>query len=248
MSDEKKKENTSKSDAQGQAKGEKSSKQPKGDKSAKGGKPGAEAPAAPKGPSIPAPPPRLRERFKAEICPRVKEQFKVTNPMALPRLEKVMITAGIGKQLEGSKLNPKAKEAVLKDLAAITGQKPIMCKAKKSIANFKLRAGYEVGAMVTLRGARMWEFVDRLITTAIPRIKDFRGLRPTSFDGRGNYSFGVTEQGIFPEINMAEAEFTHGLNVAFIFRNSTNEKSLFVLKELGVPFVRPEDDKAPKRH
>ncbi len=201
-----------------------------------------------KGPVEPAPPPRLRDKFMQQVCAKVKEEFKIENPMALPRVAKVMVTVGLGKSLEGTKLNPKAKEQVLKDLTAITGQKPVMCKAKKSVANFKLRAGYEVGAMVTLRGARMWEFLDRLIALAIPRIKDFRGLSPKSFDGRGNYSFGVTEQGIFPEINMAEAEFTHGMNIMVVFKNSSNEKSLLVLKELGVPFTRPEDNQPGKKN
>ena len=215
---------------------------------AEGKAPAAPAEKKPKAPLEPAPPPRLREKFVQEVCPKIKEVFKITNPMALPRVSKVMITVGLGKSLEGTKLNPKAKEQVLKDLTAISGQKPVMCKAKKSVANFKLRAGYEVGAMVTLRGARMWEFLDRLIALAIPRIKDFRGLSPKSFDGRGNYSFGVTEQGIFPEINMAESEFTHGMNIMVVFRNSSNEKSLFVLKELGVPFTRPEDNQPQKRN
>jgi large subunit ribosomal protein L5 len=115
------------------------------------------------------------------------------------------------------------------------------------VANFKLRAGYEVGAMVTLRGARMWEFFDRLVSLAIPRIKDFRGLPTKSFDGRGNYSFGVQEQGLFPEVNMAEAEFTHGMHITFVFRNSDDKKSMAVLREMGMPFVRPEDNQPRPR-
>ena len=130
----------------------------------------------------------------------------MTNPMALPTLDKIVITVGMGNQLDGTKLNPKAREQVIQDLSLITGQRPIMKKAKKAVSNFKLRVGYEVGAMVTVRGDRMWEFFDRLVTLAIPRIKDFRGLKDTSFDGRGNYSFGITEQGIFPEIDMAHAQ------------------------------------------
>lgn len=186
-------------------------------------------------------PPRMKEKFKTDVTPKVRQQFQIGNPMASPRLEKIVVNVGVGKQLEGTKLNAKAKEQVLKDLAVITGQKAVMRRAKKSVANFKLRAGYEVGAMVTLRGDRMWEFFDRLVSLAIPRIKDFRGLNPNSFDGRGNYSFGVNEQGIFPEVNMAEAEFTHGMNIQFVFRNSNDERSRFVLAELGVPFSKPED-------
>jgi len=116
------------------------------------------------------------------------------------------------------------------------------------VSNFKLRAGFEIGAMVTLRGARMWEFMDRLISLAIPRIKDFRGLNPKSFDGSGNYSFGVNEQGIFPEVNMADAQFTHGMNITFVFRNSTDERTRFVLQEMGVPFIKPEDEKPRKKN
>lgn len=185
--------------------------------------------------------PRMKQRFTGPVAERVRKDFGITNPMALPRLEKVIVNVGLGKSLEGSKLNAKAKEQTLSDLSVITGQKAIMKTAKKSVSNFKLREGYEVGAMVTLRGARMWEFIDRLVTLAIPRIKDFRGLNPKSFDGRGNYSFGVTEQGIFPEVNMAEAQFTHGMHITFVFKNSTDEKSRLVLQELGIPFQRPED-------
>lgn len=185
--------------------------------------------------------PRLRERFRGPVAERVKEQFGIENPNALPKLDKIVLNVGLGKQLEGSKLNLKAKEQTLADLAIISGQKPVMRTAKKSVSNFKLREGYEVGAMVTLRGARMWEFMDRLISLSIPRIKDFRGLNPKSFDGRGNYSFGITEQGIFPEVNMAEAQFTHGMHLTFVFRDSDDEKSRFVLQELGMPFTRPEE-------
>lgn len=210
--------------------------------------PAAKAPGRDAGESKPSPgasgsrtPPRMRERFRGPAAQKVRDDFKVQNPMALPRLEKIVLNVGVGKQLEGSKLNPKAKEQVLADLAVISGQKPIMRVAKKSVSNFKLREGYEVGAMVTLRGARMWEFFDRLVSLAIPRIKDFRGLSPKSFDGRGNYSFGITEQGIFPEVNMAEAQFTHGMHITFVFKNSNDDKSRLLLQEMGVPFTRPED-------
>lgn len=185
--------------------------------------------------------PRLKEKFKGPISETVKTQFKVTNIMALPRLEKIVLSAGLGNQLDGTKLNPKAKDQVLKDLALIAGQRPIMTRAKKSVANFKVRQGYETGCMVTVRGNAMWELLDRLVSLAIPRIKDFRGLNPKSFDGCGNYSFGVTEQGIFPEINMAEVEFSHGLHVTVVFRNSDDDKSMAMLKELGMPFSQGDD-------
>ncbi len=185
--------------------------------------------------------PRMKEKYQTQVLPKVREQFGITNPMAAPRLSKVVLNVGMGKQLEGTKLNPKAKEQVLSDLAVISGQKASIRRAKKAVSNFKLREGYEVGAMVTLRGARMWEFIDRLISLAIPRIKDFRGLNPKSFDNGGSYSFGVTEQGIFPEVDMTAAQFLHGMHISFVFRNSDPEKSRVALAELGVPFAKPED-------
>lgn len=185
--------------------------------------------------------PSMKQKYIAEVTPKVKEAFGITNPMAMPKLDKIVVQVGMGKSLEGTKLNVKHKEQVLKDLTVITGQKPVITIAKKSVANFKVRAGYENGARVTLRGDRMWEFLDRLINLAIPRIKDFRGVSAKSFDGRGNYAMGVTEQGIFPEVDMAEAVFIHGMNIAIVFKNSSNEKSLFVLKEIGMPFQKPED-------
>ncbi len=188
--------------------------------------------------------PRMKEKFYGPVREALKQQFGVSNPMALPRMDKIVLTVGLGKQLEGTKINPKAREQVIRTLTVITGQRPVMKRAKKSVSNFKLRAGYEVGAMVTLRGDRMWEFLDRLVSLAIPRIKDFRGLPVKSFDGRGNYSFGIVEQGIFPEVDMANAEFTHGMNVTVVFSNSTDDMSRLALRELGVPFVKQEERKA----
>jgi large subunit ribosomal protein L5 len=190
--------------------------------------------------------PRMKQKYVTEVTDKVKAQFGITNPMAMPRFHKIVVQVGMGKSLEGTKLNVKHKEQVLKDLTVITGQKPVITIAKKSVANFKVRAGYENGARVTMRGDRMWEFLDRLINLAIPRIKDFRGVNPKSFDGRGNYAMGVTEQGIFPEVDMAEAVFIHGMNINIVFSNSDNDKSLFVLKEMGMPFQKPED-KQPRR-
>lgn len=184
--------------------------------------------------------PRLKEMFETSVADKIKSDFGVTNPMAMPKLEKIVITVGLGKQLEGTKINANAKEQVLQDLALITGQKAVMTVAKKSVANFKVRAGYENGALVTLRGDRMWEFLDRLVSLAIPRIKDFRGLKDKSFDGRGSYAFGITEQGIFPEVDMANAKYTHGMNINLVFRNSTDEISKAALAALGVPFVKQD--------
>ena len=191
--------------------------------------------------------PRMKEKFQTEVWDMVRSEFGITNPMALPNLEKIVLTVGMGNQLDGTKLNPKAREQVISDLSLITGQRPIMKKAKKAVSNFKLRIGYEVGAMVTVRGDRMWEFFDRLVSLAIPRIKDFRGLKDTSFDGRGNYSFGITEQGIFPEIDMANATYMHGMNITLVFKNSTNEVTKASLKTMGFPFVKPVEKKKKKQ-
>jgi large subunit ribosomal protein L5 len=152
-----------------------------------------------------------------------------------------LITVGLGKQLDGTKLNAVAKEQVVDDLTTITGQRPVMSRAKKSVSNFKVRSGYEIGAMVTLRGNRMWEFLDRLVSMSIPRIKDFRGLPVDSFDRQGNYSFGLTEQGVFPEVDMGKAKFSHGMNITLVVRNSSIDRSRALLTELGVPFARPEN-------
>lgn len=215
------------------SKPEKAPKAPKAEKAAK----------APKsdGPVLPIPAPRMKQKFTAEVAQKIKQEYGINNPMALPRLDKIVVTVGIGKQLEGSKLNPKARETMINTLTVITGQKPVVQKAKKDVSNFKLRAGYEVGALVTLRGNRMWEFFDRLVTLAIPRIKDFRGLKATSFDGNGNYNFGVSEQAIFPEVDMTKSDFTHGMKITLAFRNSTDAMTRTVLTELGFPFVKPEE-------
>ncbi|MEM6392526.1 MAG: 50S ribosomal protein L5 [Planctomycetota bacterium] len=188
--------------------------------------------------------PRFKEQFQSSVTDKLKSEFGITNPMAIPKLDKIMLSVGLGKQIEGTKINARAKEQTLKDLEMISGQKAVMTKAKKSVANFKVREGYENGAMVTLRGDRMWEFFDRLVSLAIPRIKDFRGLSFKSFDGRGNYSFGIAEQGIFPEVDMTTAQFTHGMHITFVWKNSTDEQSKFIMTELGFPFRKPAEKKA----
>ncbi|MCH9057215.1 MAG: 50S ribosomal protein L5 [Planctomycetes bacterium] len=194
------------------------------------------------GPIEPAPKPRLAEKYDAEVRKAVMEQFGTKNPMAAPCLEKITLNVNMGRHLDGTKIPPNVRSSVIETLEAISGQRPIIRKAKKSVSNFKVREGYETSAVVTLRRDRMWHFLDRLINLATPRIKDFRGLPTTSFDGQGNYSFGLTEQGVFPEINMAEVSFTHGMNINLTFSNSTPERSAFLLAQLGMPFKRPEQN------
>ncbi len=185
-------------------------------------------------------PPRLRAKYDDEIRKSFAEKFGISNRMAQPKLEKITINVNMGRHLDGTKVPQNVKGQVLATLEQISAQKPVMIAAKKSVSNFKVRTGYETAAMVTLRRDRMWHFLDRLIHLATPRIKDFRGLSEKAFDRQGNYSFGLTEQGVFPEINMAEATFTHGMNINLTFSNSDPEKSRFVLNELGWPFRKPE--------
>jgi large subunit ribosomal protein L5 len=211
--------------------------QPKGG----GGKKGKEE--APVGP---LPEARLKALFRDKVDASVGQKFKLTNPMQRPRLKAITINVNMGRHLEGTKLPPLVRQTVLDTITKISGQKPVVVKAKKSVSNFKVRAGYETSAMVTLRRDRMWYFLDRLIHLATPRIKDFRGLNPKAFDKQGNYSMGLSEQGVFPEINMAEVNFTHGMNINFKFDRSTPEMSRHLLAELGFPF-RKEEPKVEKK-
>lgn len=188
--------------------------------------------------------PRLKSRFDAEIGKKVGEKFGLDNPMQRPRLRAIVLNVNLGRHLEGTKLPPTVRQTAIDTLTKITGQKPVVLKAKKSVSNFKVREGYETAIMVTLRRDRMWHFLDRLINLATPRIKDFRGLSDRAFDRQGNYSMGLTEQGVFPEINMAEVNFTHGMNINFIVSNSNPEMSRFLLGELGMPFVKKEEKAA----
>lgn len=210
--------------------------------SGKGGKQGkgAKAPAVVDAPG-PTGTPRLKKMFDEQVRAKVAEKFGLTNPMSQPRLEKITINVNMGRHLDGGKLPANIKQTVTNTLVAISGQKPILIKSRKSVSNFKLRAGMDNSSMVTLRRQRMWYFLDRFIHLATPRIKDFRGLSPKAFDRQGNYSVGLNEQGVFPEINMAEVEFTHGMNINFVFSQSDAEKSRFVLEALGMPFQKPED-------
>lgn len=196
----------------------------------------SDEPAEPKGP---APKPRLQTRYETEVSPKLVEKFGLKNTMSRPKLDKIVVTVNVGRHLENNKLSASIKDTVLSTLTTITGQKPIVILAKKSVSNFKVREGAETSAMVTIRRDRMWYFLDRLINLATPRIKDFRGLNTKSFDKAGNYSMGLTEQAVFPEIDMAKVNFTHGMNINIVFSGSTPEVSRFVLEELGMPFSKP---------
>ena len=180
--------------------------------------------------------PRLKERYRAEIAPALMERFEFSNPMQVPRLTKVVINKGIGEASQ----NKKILDDTLEELRKITGQQPSVRNARKSISNFKLREGMPVGATVTLRGDRMWEFVDRLVTLALPRVRDFRGVPDRSFDGRGNYTLGIKEQIIFPEIDIESVARVSGLDITFVTTAQTDEEAHALLKELGMPFVRRE--------
>ena len=175
---------------------------------------------------------RLQEKFKKEILPAMMTAAGTKNPLAVPRLQKIVISMGVG----AATVDKKRIDLAAKDLTVIAGQKPAVCNARKSVSNFKVRAGYPTGLRVTLRGARMYEFMDRLINIAIPRIRDFRGLNPRSFDGRGNYSMGVAEQTIFPEIDSAAVEWPQGMNITFVTSARNDRESREFLKRMGMPF------------
>ncbi len=184
----------------------------------------------------------LYKRYSETALPAVQKEFKLKNVHQLPRLVKVVVNSGVGRFLENQKLKPEIRDAVIDTFQTITGQKPILIMARKSVSNFKVREGAPSALMVTLRREYMWNFLDRLINLAIPRIRDFRGLKDTAFDNKGSYSMGLTEQAVWPEINMAKVNFTHGMNINIVFENSTPEISKFLLAELGMPFVRHGED------
>jgi large subunit ribosomal protein L5 len=175
---------------------------------------------------------RLQEKYKSEIVPALVKRFGYSSVMEVPRLEKITLNVGVGEAVA----NQKALEAVVKDLTKIAGQKPVITRARKSIANFKIRQGMEIGAMATLRKHRMWHFLDRLISVALPRVRDFRGLARKGFDGHGNYTLGVREQIIFPEINFDDIDKIRGMNITMTTTARTDEESLSLLEHLGVPF------------
>ena len=220
---------TEKKPAKGAGQPQQQSKGGKG----KGEKKGAEFKQGPHaGAGLPVPPPRLKGYYENTVRARLKDQFSLENSHQIPTIEKIVVNCGVGEAIK----NPKVLDTVVEELAIITGQRPVRRKAKKSIANFGLREGQEIGAAVTLRGARMWEFLDRFITVAIPRIRDFRGVNTRSFDGRGNYSLGVKEQMIFPEINYDMVEQIHGMDITFVTTTNRDDMALALLRELGMPF------------
>jgi large subunit ribosomal protein L5 len=178
--------------------------------------------------------PRLKERYRTEVAARLTKEFGYTNPHQVPNFTKIVVNIGLGEAVA----NPKLMERATEELAAITGQKALVRKSKKAIANFKLRAGLPIGCMVTLRGARMWEFFDRLVNVALPRVRDFRGTPTKGFDGRGNYTLGLKEQIIFPEVDFDKVEKIVGMNVTVCTSAATDAEALALLKHLGMPFRR----------
>lgn len=176
--------------------------------------------------------PRLQIYYEERVRPRLMEEFGFDNPMRVPKLEKIVLNVGLG---EAPK-NPKLLDSIVEELGAITGQRPVVTRARKSISNFGLREGMSIGAMVTLRGARMYEFLDRLINVAIPRIRDFRGVPSRSFDGRGNYTLGVKEQMIFPEIDYDKVQKVHGMDIVMVTTTNRDDEARALLRELGMPF------------
>jgi large subunit ribosomal protein L5 len=224
-------------------KGEAAPKQPKAERTDKGGKGGgkkgkggdASASSAiveATSSSAEAIPPRLADRYRDHAVPALTKQFKYVNPMQVPRLEKIVINMGLGAAVA----NPKIIDTAVEELKAISGQRPVVTRAKKAIANFKLRAGIPIGAMVTLRRARMWEFLDRLVNVALPRTRDFKGISRKAFDGKGNYTLGLREQIIFPEINYDKIDAIKGLNISFVTTAKTDEEGRALLQQLGMPF------------
>lgn len=177
---------------------------------------------------------RLHRKYEDEVAPKLAKEFGLTNPMAVPRLEKVSLNMGLGEAIQNIKI---LDDAVV-EMAALAGQRPTITRAQKSIASFKLREGMPIGCRVTLRGERMWDFLDRLITVALPRVRDFRGVPNRSFDGRGNYTMGLREHTIFPEIDLNRVDKVKGMNITIVTTAGNDERARFLLQELGIPFVR----------
>ncbi|MDQ4002994.1 MAG: 50S ribosomal protein L5 [Actinomycetota bacterium] len=175
---------------------------------------------------------RLKDRYREEVAPALKERFGIENPMRIPKLEKIIVNMGVGEAAQDSR----RLDGAMEDLAKITGQKPQLRRARKSVAGFKIREGMPVGARATLRGERMWEFLDRLVSIALPRVRDFRGINPNAFDGRGNFALGVREQTIFPEVSYDSIDSMRGLDVAVVTTAETDEEARELLRMLGMPF------------
>jgi large subunit ribosomal protein L5 len=193
--------------------------------------------------------PRLKERYQKDAVPALVKEFNYPNPMAVPRLRKIVVNMGLGEAIQNAKL----LDAAMRELAQITGQKPVVTRARKSIANFKLRKNMPIGAMVTLRGDRMYEFFDRLTNVALPRVRDFKGLSTRAFDGRGNYTLGLRDQLVFPEVDYAKVEKTKGMNISIVTDAASDAEALALLRHLGLPFRteaqrRPAaDEQAPQK-
>jgi large subunit ribosomal protein L5 len=175
---------------------------------------------------------RLKELYSKEVRKKIQDEFGIKNPMAVPKIEKVVLNMGVGEAIQ----NAKVLDAAVEELAQITGQKPVITKAKKSIASFKLREGQSIGTRVTLRGEKMYEFLDRLINIALPRVRDFRGVPTKSFDGRGNYTLGIRDHLIFPEIDVAKVDKARGMNITIVTSAKNDEQARFLLREMGMPF------------
>jgi large subunit ribosomal protein L5 len=204
-------------------------------KDGKGGK--SKAAAAPSGPGRPTPEgyvPRLKVRYREEVVPKLKKEFGIDNIMAVPRVERISLNMGMGEAIQ----NVKILDDAVEEMAALAGQKPTITRAQKSIAAFKLREGMPIGCRVTLRGDRMWEFLDRLIAVALPRVRDFRGVPSKSFDGRGNYTMGIRDHLIFPEVDYNRVEKPKGMNITIVTTAGNDERALYLLRELGMPFTR----------
>lgn len=185
--------------------------------------------------------PRLLAKLNDEVAPKLMEEFGLKNPHQIPSLSKIVVNVAVGRHLENQKLKPDFRDTVISTLTTISGQKPVMIKARQSVANFKVREGAPSAFMVTMRRERMWSFFDRLLNLAMPRIKDFRGVSDKSFDSSGNYAFGLTEQAVWPEINMANISHTHGMNINIVFDHSTPAMSRMLMTELGFPFAKKDD-------
>jgi large subunit ribosomal protein L5 len=212
--------------------GGKPGKEGKGGKKARGDVPAASPSQAHVTSNTPAVPPRMLEKYKGEVIPALTKQFNYKNPNQVPRLEKIVVNMGLGAAVA----NPKIIDTAVDELKAISGQKPVVTRSKKAIANFKLRAGLPIGAMITLRRGRMWEFLDRLVSVALPRMRDFKGVSRKAFDGKGNYTLGLREQIIFPEINYDKIDAIKGLNITLVTTAKTDEEGRALLQTLGMPF------------
>jgi large subunit ribosomal protein L5 len=175
---------------------------------------------------------RLKEKYQKEVRKKLQDEFKIANPMAVPKIEKVVLNMGVGEAIQ----NAKVLDSAVDDLSTITGQKPVITRAKKSIASFKLREGQAIGTMVTLRGEKMYEFLDRLISVALPRVRDFRGVPTRSFDGRGNYTIGIRDHLIFPEVDVTKVDKSRGMNITIVTTAKNDEQARALLRELGMPF------------